>query len=199
MKASELAAKLMETPDLEVFYEEYNSPEFSDGFYWTTGVNGIQITPDGVFITTDSLGDEYNNLKTPSNTPQIDTVTIHIKDDIVPFNIFPLDSERGDDAGKFLLQEFLDYGMIYGYRDGVSYSLSDTLKTDEVDRCNHTINTSDIEKVTVLSSYDPVTWEPSYTDYSWEDVKAYFISKYNIEKYVDDSVYDNDICEEDEE
>lgn len=193
MKASELAAKLMENPDLEVYYEEYNSPDFSDGFYWTSGVDGVQITPDGVFITTNCLRCDFDNLKTPSTIPRIDTVTIHIKDGLVPFNFFPLDSERGDDAGKYMFQEFLDYDVIYGHSDGVSYHLSEKLETKEENYSTHNINTSDVEKVTVLTSYDPVTWEPSYTDYTWDEVKEYFIKKYNIEKIVDNYNYDNDI------
>lgn len=194
MKASELAAKLMETPDLEVFYEEYNCPEFSDGFYWTSGVNGVQITPDGVFITTESLSDAYNNIKTPSNTPVLESISVHIKDGIVPFNIFPLDTDRGDDNGKYFFQELLDHNMCFGYLDGVSYSLSETLKTEEVDY-NNVVNCSDVEKVQVLTSYDPVTWEPTYTDYTWEDAKNYFISKYNLEA----NDYDTYMDDEDEE
>lgn len=105
MKAKDLAALLLQTPDLEVYIEDYHCPDFDDGYHYTNGTNGVTRTPDGIFINLDSIN---HYPKSPSDKPQIGAIGIMMKDG----NWFKL---RMDEHDLSALRYYDENGYICNY------------------------------------------------------------------------------------
>lgn len=172
MKAKELAALLLQTPDLEVYVEDYNCPDFDDGHYYTNGTMGITLTPDGVFIDICSI-DNYP--KSPSDKPQIGSIDIMMNDG----EWFKLNTQSEHDLS--VLVEYADSGYICNYIGWHEnyYVLAESDIDDEyVQReINNHLSThylpSDIDYVRILVGLDEYTWEPVYKQFSIEEAIEY--------------------------
>lgn len=171
MKAKELAALLLQTPDLEVYIEEYNAPDFDDGFYSTSGCCGITRTPDGIFIDTCSI-DCYP--KSPSDKPSVGAIAIMMTDG----QWFKL---RMDQHDLSVLVDYSECGYICNYIswDDLYFSLcpddiQDSWVREHMEETGSTHYTpEDVDYVKVLVDIDPETWNPEYKHFTFDEAIAY--------------------------
>lgn len=166
MKAKELAALLLEYPDLEVYQEEHFSYEDGDHGSYANSVIGIAVTPSGIFFGT---GDCQNdNVQTPSDCPRIHHFTIVLDDDTV-FKV-------GSNTELYQLCEYAEYGYMSNY---VSWNdnywilcekdIPDGHIQAEMQHVWNTHVTPDrVKYVEISVAVDPVTWEVSYERFTLE-------------------------------
>lgn len=183
MKAKELAKLLLEHPEMDVFNEEYHVPEYSDGYNSVNSLNGITITPGGVFLNFNYLPGDTDYLKPPSLKPEIDTFRIKLKDTEHPYFCI-----RDEDDGKYFFEHFLNENAYYSYVCSNTWILYDenaelddytTNKLDELWVEKFTLE--DVDYVEVLSSFDD-QWVSTYDKMSFSEAMQYYINKYNIKK-----------------
>lgn len=171
MKAKDLAALLLQTPDLEVYIEDYNSPDFDDGYYFTNSTTGVTRTPDGIFIDISSC-EGYP--KAPSDKPRIGTIAIMMKDG----QWFKL---RPDDSDLSVLKQFDESGYICNYIGWHEdyYIISEPDFPDEwlqghINRSSSTHYVpSDVDYVQVLVGLNDEDWTPVYQKFTLEEAIKY--------------------------
>lgn len=168
MKAKDLAELLLKTPDANVYIEEYNSPDFDDGYYYTNGIEGVQKTPDGIFLT---LGDDDENVKAPSDIPKVNCIRIFMTDG----TWFKFGSNSGSTDDLNLFNECKYISNYVGWHDA-TYTLYEkgTITDGYVyDKINSTGNTSytceDVDFVEILTEYDEDTWELTWQKFKFDE------------------------------
>lgn len=185
MKAKDLAALLLQNPELDVYHEDYHMPEYSDGFHTVESVDGIKITPGGIFLDMNYIQGDTDNLKPPSQKPRIDSFRIKLNDDEFPYFMIGYDS---DEDGHYFFEHFLNSDSYHSYVYNNTWMLYDEnaeLSEYHQNKLDETgierFSLSDVEYVEVLTSFDD-QWVPSYDKMSFADAMQYYITKYNIKK-----------------
>ena len=171
MKAKDLAALLMQNPEMEVYHEHMHIDDMCDSYYSPENVSGIEITPSGVFISTERM--DYNSqqeIKTPHNKPRIGA----IENVVFPFYNAYEDPTTGED----LFRELLEDGQVYG-QNGTVFTLDPNYEPDHNTWQFYT--PQDVMEVKVLTDLDD-NWNPVYTSMTFEEAKNHFVSKLNITK-----------------
>lgn len=177
MKAKDLAALLLQTPDAEVYIEEYHCPDFDDGYHYTNETTGVTRTPDGVFIDICSI-DKYP--KSPSERPQIGAIGIMMKDG----EWFKL---RMDDHDLSVLADYANSGYICNY---ISWhddyytlcpiDIQDEWVQETMAKTGSTHYTPDeVDYVQILAGLDDETWNPIYIKLSFDEAIKYALEKQN--------------------
>ena len=177
MKAKDLAALLLQTPEAEVYIEEYYSADFSDSYYYTNGTSGVTCTPSGVFINTTDI-DEYP--KAPSDKPRIGAIGIMMKDG----EWFKL---RMDEHGLSVLADYANSGYICNY---ISWhddyyvlcpsDFKDGWVQETIAKTGSTHYTPDeVDYVQILAGLDDTTWNPIYIKLSFDEAIKYALEKQN--------------------
>lgn len=178
MKAKDLAALLLQTPDLDVFVEDYHSPDFDEGYYYTNTTTGITRTPDGIFINIETLDRNIPDPKAPSEKPKINTIAIKMKDD----KWFKLSL---NDHNISVLRDFNEYGYIchyIGWHDDYYVLAADDCPEEYIqEKINDSSSThytpEQVDYVQILVGLDEVTWNPIYIQLSFDEAIKYAVEK----------------------
>lgn len=171
MKAKYLAALLLQTPDLEVYIEDYHCPDFDDGYHYTNSTTGVTRTPDGIFINIESC-DGYP--KSPSEKPRIGTIAIMMKDG----KWFKLSM---DEHNLSVLKEYDESGYIchyIGWHDDYYIlapdDIADGWVKENIDKIGSTHYTPDeVDYVQVLVGLNDADWSPIYQNFTFEEAVKY--------------------------
>lgn len=178
MKAKDLAALLLQTPDLEVYIEEYESPDFDDGYHYTNSCDGITQTPDGIFINTSIISG--SEPRAPSNMPRIGTIDIMMKDrEWFRFGYTYHDLSQ--------LVDYSECGYIcnyvsweHGYYAISPVDIDDDWVQEHIQSSGNThYEPDDVDYVRVLVGFDQTTWEPEYKHFTFDEAIQYALEKQN--------------------
>lgn len=177
MKAKDLAALLLQTPDLEVYIEDYHCPDFDDGYHYTNGTTGVTRTPDGIFIDIDSVN---HYPKAPSERPRIGTISIMMTDG-EPFKL------RQDDQDLSVLQDYVESGYICNYIGWhenyyilAPNDIEDDWVREHIEDASSTHYTPDeVDYVQILVGLEEETWNPIYIQLSFDEAIKYAMEKKN--------------------
>lgn len=189
MKAKDLAALLMQNPEMEVYHENWHSDDMCEVYYSPEIIDGIEITPSGVFIKTASVDfNDSREIKLPSNKPIIGTIDLvfHQERQIdtedadgepvvdVTNVVFPFyNSDSQPMHGNDFFRELLEDGEVYGC-DGNVFALDENYEPDHNTWQFYT--PEDVMEVKVLTSFDE-QWNVQYTSMKFEEAKKYFETK----------------------
>lgn len=180
MKAKELAALLLQTPESEVYFETLQFDSYGDSYNQTHKVRGLgESTPDGIFIEHDYLG-MREHVKTPTNKPIIGSARIKLDSfvhDHLPSDCNYSSGPSDLDTGSFW-EELFREGQYYSYvsnGDSVifehSTKVSNSLGYDYGDRTVY--SAEDVEYVEVLTELDDL-WNETWIKMSFEEAYEYF-------------------------
>lgn len=177
MKAKDLAALLLQTPDADVYIEEYYSADFSDDYYYTSEATGVTKTPDGIFIDISSI-ESYP--KSPSERPGIGTISIMMTDG-AGFKL------RQDDQDLSVLQDYAESGYICNYIGWhenyyilAPNDIEDDWVREHIEDASSTHYTPDeVDYVQILVGLEEETWNPIYIQLSFDEAIKYAREKIN--------------------
>ncbi len=194
MKAKDLAALLMQHPEMEVYHEHMHIDDMCEAYYSPENVSGIEITPSGVYISTERI--DYNSqqeIKTPHNKPRIGAIDLVFHQDrLVEYDeddgttrtdvenvVFRFYNAYEDPTtGEDFFSELLNDGEVYG-QNGTVFVLDPNYEPDHNTWQFYT--PEDVMEVKVLTDLDD-NWNPVYTSMTFEEAKNHFVSKLNITK-----------------
>jgi hypothetical protein len=168
MKAKDLADLLLKTPDANVYIEDYNSPDFDDGYYYTSSINGVQKTPDGIFLT---LSDDNEHPRAPSDVPKLTEIRIRMTDG----TWFKFGSDAGTIDDLVYFNECKYISTYVGWHEGTytlyeEGSLTDGYVYDKIDSTGNTSYTTNyVDFVEILTEYNEDTWEVTWQKFKFEE------------------------------
>lgn len=182
----------MQNPEMEVYHEHMHINDMCESYYSPENVSGIEITPSGVFISTEYIDfDDRQEIKTPHNKPRIGTIDLVFHQErLVEYDeddgsmvtdvenvVFPFYNAYEDPTtGEDFFRELFEEGQVYG-QDGTVFVLDPNYEPDHNTWQFYTPD--DVMEVKVLTDIDE-KWNPVYTTMTYEEAKKYFISKLNI-------------------
>lgn len=182
----------MQNPEMEVYHEHMHINDMCESYYSPENVSGIEITPSGVFISTEYIDfDDRQEIKTPHNKPRIGTIDLVFHQErLVEYDeddgsmvtdvenvVFPFYNAYEDPTtGEDFFRELFEDGQVYG-QDGTVFVLDHNYVPDHNTWQFYT--PQDVMEVKVLTDIDE-KWNPVYTTMTYEEAKKYFISKLNI-------------------
>lgn len=189
MKAKELAALLMQNPEMEVYHEDMHIDDMCEVYYSAENVTGVEITPSGVFISTEHIDfDDRQEIKTPHNKPRIGTIDLVFHQErLVEYDeddgsivtdvenvVFPFYNAYEDPTtGEDFFRELFEDGQVYG-QDGTVFVLDPNYEPDHNTWQFYT--PEDVMEVKVLTDIDDA-WNPVYTSMTFEEARNFFVNK----------------------
>lgn len=169
MKAKDLADLLLKTPDANVYIEGYNSPDFDEGYYYTNGIEGVQKTPDGIFLT---LSDDDQYPKAPSDIPKVNSIRIFMTDG----TWFKFGSNTGTTDDLVYFNECKYISNYVGWHDATytlyeEGSLTEGYVYDKINSAggNTSYISKEVDFVEILTEYDKDTWELTWQKFKFEE------------------------------
>lgn len=185
MKAKDLAALLLQNPEMEVFYEDYIHVDFGDSYHTVKSVDGVNVTPGGVYLDINYIQNKNEfGLKPPSSCPVIDTIRIKLDDEEFPY--LPFEENSSDNYGEYFFRDYAEEKTFYTFSGSEKFILYDS-SVDESSRCDYTnkeiednfsiiFDISKVEYVEVLTSFDD-QWNPTYTNMTFDEAMSYFLKE----------------------
>lgn len=174
LTSHQLAALLLEQPDVPVYNESMESDRDGDYHSYNSIVNGLEVTPDGVFIKLVRMEyHECEKLLSPSKKTVIDTISVKMKDYCDAIYL-PMDTNS-----PTFFENLLSSGRYYGF-DQYSYQGATLWWADytgERSSDDYTIN--DVDHVLLVTGYDS-EWNSITTKLQFEEAFQYFVQKYNL-------------------
>ena len=172
MKAKDLAALLLQTPELEVYIEDYHCPDFDDGYHYTNSTTGVTRTPDGIFINISSC-EGYP--KAPSEKPRNNSISIMMNDG----EWFKF---RDNENTLSVLRDYSEYGYICNYVDWHNdywiLAQEDSKDGWIQEHMNSTFYSPEqIDYVQIQVGLDEATWNPIYIQLTLEEAIKYATEK----------------------
>lgn len=184
MKSHDLANKLLSLPDLEVFVEtKDNAGTTSFEFHAGNLQDQFTITPSGIFIGHHSIPNQI----TPSEAPVIGSYMVYFTDGtITPSRVqghgyWAVPTVKYLANGEVFSVEYGTYNMekCHCYqliRMGIEQDIVLSVQDEYFDKMDAVLTEgkrimrlSDVEHFSVLTSFDPVTWKPVYTEMTYQE------------------------------
>ena len=184
MKSHELANKLLSLPDLEVYVEtKENGGTRSAEFKANNLIDVFNITPSGLFI-------DYNTIPnkiTPDEAPVIGSYFVFFKDGtITPARLagssrWEVPTVKHLANGEVFFVEYGTHNMekCFSYqvlRMGLEQDIILSVNDEYFDKLDPVFSEgkkvqrlSDVEHFSVLTSFDPLTWNPTYTEMTYAE------------------------------
>lgn len=174
MKAKELAELLLKNPELDVFIEELNLVDFGDSFFSTDKVDGIEITPDGLFIKSSHV-ENYFSMKRPSTKPQIGTFIIELCTGL-KIDYTDLDSHESDFPNASNFKYAIASNEFHFYHEDIItvVALDESIKEMYNDSFRYKVyDINFVEKFHVLTNFDE-EWNCTWEEMTFEQAKEFY-------------------------
>lgn len=177
MKASELAALLLQNPDADVYVQTCHSSIYGDWYNLAESCNGITSTPSGTFIDISSVPREMD-IKKPCDIPLIGASRIKLDSTVHDF--LPVTRDYDDyisdlDNGWFWT-ELKTEGYYYSFisdSENVIFNYNAEYQTDYQVQDEHVYTVDDVQYVEVLTELDS-EWNETWTRMSFEEAYERF-------------------------
>lgn len=187
MKSHELAKLLLEQPDLEVFVETERREGEHRSYHSSALQPKFEITPDGLFVDVRDLVEG----KPPQLIPVIGSYFVHFKDgtitpsrlpgvrkhEVPTVQFFSTGEVRVVEYGSYNLEKCDSFQVLrMGLEQDIILSTNDE-HFDKLDAVftdgKRVMRLCDLSHISVLTSFDPDTWKPTYTDMSYDEMLAF--------------------------
>lgn len=174
MKAKELAELLLQNPESNVYIEELKLVDFGDSYYSTEKVEGIEITPDGVFIKSTHVENQYE-LKRPSTKPKVGTFIIEL-DTGLKIDYTDLDKYESEYPSASNFNYSVSTGEFHFYHEDeiTIIALDDSVKNMYNDDTRYVVyDISSVEKFNILTNFDE-EWNCTWKEMTFEEAKEFY-------------------------
>lgn len=188
MKSHDLAKKLLQLPDLEVFVETQDNGGTASTEFRSNRLEDVYtITPSGIFIDHSSIPNQIS----PSDAPVIGSYFVYFKDGTitparlpgagrwsVPTVKYLADGEVYKvEYGSYDLEKCTCYQILrMGPEQDIILSVQDEYfdKLDPVfSEGKRVMRLSDVDHFSVLTDFDKGTWKPTYTEMTYQEAIAF--------------------------
>lgn len=178
MKASELAELLLQTPDEEVYFVTAECDRDGDYYYHAHSIKGKEHTPDGLFLTHDSLWRHNGDFipRMPCDTPSLGYAKIKLKnrDPDYQLEYYPEEDTYSEDNTSslhtlYFWREIQVDGYQMTYHDDGCAVLIYSKEPEYMDDDAEVFKVDDIEHVEVITSVHPDTWEVETTIMTFQE------------------------------
>lgn len=188
MKSHELAKKLLSLPDLDVFVEtQDNGGTTSIEFHANELQDVFTITPSGIFVDHTSEPGKIS----PSQAPVIGSYMVYFNNGTITPSRLPGQGRWAVPTVQYLANAEV-FSVEYGtynlekcncyqiLRMGIEQDIILSVQDEYFDKLDPVFSEgkcvmrlSDVDHFSVLTSFDPISWVPVYTDMTYQEALAF--------------------------